>query len=161
MKGPLMHNTSSYIIIMEELFIPMHMRRDIGIGDVIISEMTPAGIIIKETTKHPTQPVIANSTVEFEIGGSGFLVAVNHRTKANTTNVLGLIVTAAHVVCNVGNSFSTLKEYKVKLESGETCIAYFLKDYSRLFTEEIHWRHTALSTLTVCLVTQQFSFSLH
>ena len=121
---------------MEELFTSMNMTRNIGFGGVLIRETRPASAIVKQISKHSSNQVIAISTVEFVNGGSGFLIAVNHRTKAKNTYVLGLIITAAHVVCDIGTSIPSKTEFTVKLE--ETCTALFLKEYSGLFTEEMH-----------------------
>ena len=124
---------------MAELFGSMNMMRGGGVfGGIMIADTRPPEARVRQTSKHSGNPVIANSTVEFVNGGSGFLIAVNHRTKANNTYVLGLIVTAAHVVCDIGTAIPSKTEFTVKLESGEACTALLLKEYSRLFTEEMH-----------------------
>ena len=123
---------------MEELFSSMNMMRDSVFGGVLIPDTRPPEARVRQTSKHSGNPVIENSTVEFVNGGSGFLIAVNHRTKAKNTYVLGLIVTAAHVVCDIGTAIPSKTEFTVKLESGEACTAFFLKEYSKLFTEKMY-----------------------
>ena len=65
------------------------MTRNIGFGGVLILKTKPAAAIVKQTSKHSSNQVIASSTVEFVNGGSGVLIAINHRTKAKNAYVLG------------------------------------------------------------------------
>ena len=123
---------------MEELFCPMHMFNSYGFGDVLLTQRTPSGLL---TTKNPL-PVpcsgsIPNTTIKFASGGSGFLVSTRQSLKIGSSFILGLILTAANVVCEVLTNEPKNNSFGVKLENGQWCEAYFLKSYLDEFSQEL------------------------
>ena len=72
-----------------------------------------------------------------------------------------MIVTAAHVLRDIGTSIPSKTEFTVKLESGETSTALLLKEYSGLFTEEMHSETFCNEYSYGHQAMQRFPYSLH
>ena len=80
--------------------------------------------------------------VKFGSEGSGFLVSTRQSLKIGSTFIPGLILTAAHVVCDVLTNQPSKKFFWVELENGELCYAFFLKSYLADYPEELVSRTT-------------------
>ena len=121
---------------MEDMLYPMHMKSS-GFGDVLLREVSLSGVIIKNTTPIPCDGVILNTTVKFATGGTGFLISCANTLQVGAFQVLGLILTAANVVCDIITSQPRNSEFLVYLEDGTLVHAYFLKTYIKEFTKEM------------------------
>ena len=129
---------------MEELMFPMHMLRPYGFGDVLLTQRSESGVLIlkNEPRDCPCSGSIPGTTVKFCSGGSGFLVSTRQSLRIGSTFIPGLILTAAHVVCDVLTNQPTEDYFCVKLENGECCDAFFLKSYLADYPEELVSRTT-------------------
>ena len=115
---------------MEDMFLPMHMMNPVGFGDVLLQGFNSSGVlVIKNTSQTPCQGVRSNTIVEFRCGGTGFLIASALNTQVGSFYILGLVLTAAHVVCKIGTLQPKSSEFQVLLENGSRCLAYFIRSY--------------------------------
>ena len=116
---------------MEELMFPMHMLRPYGFGDVLLTQRSESGVLIlkNEPRDYPCSGSIPGTTVKFCSGGSGFLVSTRQSLRIGSTFIPGLILTAAHVVCDTLTYQPKSDEYIIVLENGELCYAILLKSY--------------------------------
>ena len=80
--------------------------------------------------------------VKFSSEGSGFLVSSRQSLKIGSIFIPGLILTAAHVVCDVLTNQPSKNYFCVELENGELCYAFFLKSYLVDYPEELVSRTT-------------------
>ena len=80
--------------------------------------------------------------VKFGSEGSGFLVSTCQSLRIGSKFIPGLILTAAHVVCDVLTYQPTEDYFFVELENGELCYAFFLKSYLVDYPEELVSRTT-------------------
>ena len=80
--------------------------------------------------------------VKFCTEGSGFLVSTRQSLRIGSKFIPGLILTAAHVVCDVLTYQPTEDYFFVELENGELCYAFFLKSYLVDYPEELVSRTT-------------------
>jgi hypothetical protein len=62
-------------------------------------------------------------------------VATSNSIRTPKNKVLGLILTAAHAVCNLKTLDSTARFFKCKVDT-HVCKAYFIKSYVREYTQE-------------------------
>ena len=129
---------------MEELMFPMNMLRPYGFGDVLLTQRSESVVLIlkNEPQAYPCSGSIPGTTVKFCSGGSGFLVSTRQSLKIGSTFIQGLILTAAHIVCDVLTNQPTEDYFCVKLENGEYCDAFFLKSYLADYPEELVSRTT-------------------
>ena len=129
---------------MEELMFPMHMLRPYGFGDVLLTQRSESGVLIlkNEPRDCPCSGSIPGTTVKFCSGGSGFLVSTRQSLRIGSTFIPGLILTAAHVVCDVLTNQPTEDYFWVELENGKVRRAFFLKSYLADYPEELVSRTT-------------------
>ena len=119
------------------MLYPIHMISP-GFGDVLLKERQSTGIvIIKNASPYPLPGYIPNTTIKFDNGGSGFLVSNYRGVRVGMNYVLGLILTAAHVVYSVKTYRPKASAFKVYYENGSAGKAYFLKDYINDFPQEM------------------------
>ena len=129
---------------MEELMFPMHMLRPYGFGGVLLTQRSELGVLIlkNEPQTYPCSGSIPGTTVKFCSGGSGFLVSTRQSLRIGSTFIPGLILTAAHVVCDVLTNQPSKKFFCVELENGKLCRAFFLKSYLADYPEKLVSRTT-------------------
>ena len=129
---------------MEELMFSMHMLRPYGIGGVLLTQRSESGVLIlkNEPRDYPCSGSIPGTTVKFCSGGSGFLVSTRQSLKIGSTFIPGLILTAAHVVCDTLTYQPSKKFFWVELENGKLCRAFFLKSYLADYPEKLVSRTT-------------------
>ena len=103
----------------------------------------PGVLLIKNDPKDfPSVGSTSNTMVKFCNGGSGFLVSTRQSLKIGSTYIQGLILTAAHVVCDVLTNQPTEDYFCVKLENCELCYAILLKSDLAEYPEELVSRTT-------------------
>ena len=115
---------------MDEMFFPMHMN-GCGGGDVLLTERSNSGLLLtKNPSIEPCSGAIQHSLIEFSGGGTGFILATHRNLKIGSFYILGLAITAAHVVCNRKTYKPTNECFTVTLENDfNGCKAYFIKSY--------------------------------
>ena len=115
------------------MLYPMHMMREGGFGDVLVAEEHyGSGIVFKQTSKAILPGCIANTTVKFKRGGTGFVIAKCQNVVAGALYVIGLILTAAHVVYDPKTLKPKRELFKCFNENRETCQAILIKQYSEI-----------------------------
>jgi hypothetical protein len=121
---------------MEDMLYLLNIIKAGGFGDIAISRINDEGVLlINETLKNSPQNSLLHTIVKFSKGGTGFLVATSNSIRTPKKKVLGLILTAAHVVCNLKTLDPTARFFKCKVDS-HACKAYFIKSYVREYTQE-------------------------
>ena len=107
-------------------------------SEILLTQKTPSGLLTTKNPLHiPCSGSIPNTTIKFASGGSGFLVSTRQSLKIGSSFILGLILTAANVVCEVLTNEPKNNSFGVKLENGQWCEAYFLKSYLDEFSQEL------------------------
>jgi Trypsin-like peptidase domain len=122
---------------MGDMMYPYDIMSLGGFGDVIITQTTAEGILlVKNTTLRPSQGSVPNTIIKFVGGGTGFLVSVCDSIKTLKYKVLGLVITAAHVVCDYKKLDPKARYFKCKIQNN-SCKAYLIKSYVKTYTDEI------------------------
>lgn len=124
---------------MEEMMLPFCMRRNSGIGDVIIPSRKEGIIIFENTSLYPPSSS-RNAVLKFRSGGTGFLIAIVEIIFKGVKEDFGILLTAAHVVKNLTNMNQNCKafiveddNYKYKLYKYK---AYIIEDFVSQTSEE-------------------------
>ncbi|OMJ71450.1 hypothetical protein SteCoe_30333 [Stentor coeruleus] len=115
----------------------MHMRRKIGIGDIAIQDKkAPGSLIFQKTSLIRPNEAKKNVLINFNGGGTGFIISKNKIFIGGKRKKLAIVLTAGHVVCN----FVTLEPYEkyfsCMLEDGNKAEAYFIKSYMKNYPDE-------------------------
>jgi hypothetical protein len=121
---------------MEDMLYLLNIMNAGGFGDIAITRMNDEGVLlINETLKNPPQNFLPHTIVKFSKGGTEFLVATSNSIRTPENEVLGIVLTAAHVVCDLKTLDPTARFFKCKVD-GYACKAYFIKSYVRKYIQE-------------------------
>ena len=107
--------------------LPRHMLRPYGFGEILLTQRSESGVLIlkNEPQVHPCSGSISDTMVKFSIGGSGFLVSNLQSLRIGSTFILGLVLTAAHVLCEILTNKPIEKFFCVILENGDIATLIF------------------------------------
>ena len=115
---------------MEDMFFGMDRMNSAYFGDALLQVRNNDGVmVIKNASQTPCQGVRSSTMVQFMCGGTGFLIASAMNAQVGSFYILGLVLTAAHVVCKIGTLQPKSSEFQVLLENGSRCLAYFIRSY--------------------------------
>ena len=107
-------------------------------GDALLQVRNPDGVmVIKNASQTPCPGVVSRTIVEFVYGGTGFLIASATNAQVGSFYVLGLVLTAAHVVCKIGTLQPRRSQFKVVLEEGRSGWAYFIRSYVHEYPQDM------------------------
>ena len=118
---------------------PHHMQRNPTVGDVTFGDRESSGIHISKYTKlDPKFKIIKKHFVlEFKEGGTGFIVnalqnPIIIKTEQGKRHILGLILTAGHVVCDTITFKPIRKSFRCivnDFEADAVFLRSFMQDY--------------------------------
>ena len=115
----------------------MHMMGGVGFGDVLISiPDLKHGFVIKETSSSPAQGCVPDATLEFLTGGTGFMIHIFPDLMVENYYVLGIALSALHVVCSLDDFQPKDFPFRAYSEKGEKLDLWFIKHYAETFTDE-------------------------
>ena len=120
----------------EAMVYPSHMLRRKTAGDVTFGFNDRFGIHVNKITyRDPDGRVIPKSfVVKFVRGGSGFVIKkLPHAISIGTGYIIGIIITAGHVVCDTSSHIPDYKSFSCKIDD---------KDFEAIFFKSFMKEHT-------------------
>jgi Trypsin-like peptidase domain len=123
---------------MEDMLMPMHMMGGAGFGDVLIPISNPTQVFsIKETSPvPPAQGYVPDATIEFIMGGTGFIIHTFSGLVIENCYVLGIALTAFHVVCSLKTFEPKDFPLHARSETGKLLDLWLIKHYAQTFSDE-------------------------
>ena len=123
---------------MEDMFFGMDRMNSAYFGDALLQVRNNDGVmVIKNASQTPCQGVRSSTMVQFMCGGTGFLIASAMNAQVGSFYILGLVLTAAHVVCKIGTLQPRSSKFQVLLDGGSRCRAYFIRSYFHDYPQDM------------------------
>lgn len=119
----------------EAMIYPSHMLKKKTVGDVTFASSDGTRFRLNKVTyQDPSGKIIPkNFIVKFTSGGSGFVIKnLCQKIKIGTDFIIGIIITAGHVVCDPSSHLPDSDTFTCKIDS-KMFEALFLKSFMKEF----------------------------